>query len=201
MTGAPCRTFVPTFGLGLALWNSQIARLPESFWKRMSAAKLPSKSFVDATCQPAPGFPRSLWFSLPGNGLTLLPLLCQSARAPLSFTHKMSLEFRGSPKGEKNSINLPELSKSAIAATCQVGPVNGRLKPAGEVARRPPLPFSSQIALPPESLNRSRSPTDPNKLGPPDRKSPLKFPRRKSGMVVMASPPLRSNTHTAPRER
>src|SRR5262245_60436282 len=68
---------------------------------------------------------------------------------------------------------------------CQVGPVNGRLKPVGEVASRPPLPSSSQIALSPKLSNRNRSPNDPRR--PPALvKSPLKFPRPPSVRVVMA---------------
>src|SRR5215469_16076588 len=157
----------------------------------MSAARLPSKSFVEATCQPAPGFGRFSWLE-PENGLTLLPLLCQRARSPLSLTHKRS----AAPLGLLPAIiGFAVLSKSAMAAMCQVGPMKGRLKPFGEVARRFPLPSSSQIALSPESLNRRRSPRDP--IRPPARfvKSPLKFPRLKSVIVVMASPPPRLHAH------
>src|SRR5262245_66024715 len=79
---------------------------------------------------------------------------------------------------------------------CQVGPVNGRLEPFGEVARRPPLPFSSQIALSPKSSNRSRSPSDPRMPpGPINARSPLMFPRTKSVRVVMTSSPSRLHTH------
>src|SRR5262245_9933263 len=182
MVGAPARTLPPP-----KLCISQIARKPVSCWKRMSAEVLPSKSFAATTCQPAPGLPRFAWFSLPGNGLTLLPLLCQIARAPLSFCHKRSLAYWGLlPPGGLDV--LAKLSKSASATTCQVGPVNGRLIPSGAVPIRPPVPVSSQIALSPKLSNRNRSPPAPKRLAPIIGRSPLKFPRLASGKVVMASP-------------
>src|SRR5262245_27056826 len=116
----------------------------------------------------------------------LLPLLCQSARAPLSFNHKRS----AAPLGLLPGIpGFEVLSKSAIPAMCQVGPVNGRLIPFGEVASRPPAPFSSQIALFLKLSNRNRSPIDPSSRPPPTVKSPLKFPRLKSATVVMTHLP------------
>src|SRR5262249_223823 len=116
----------------------------------------------------------------PTNGLAFWPVLCQSARAPLSFTHKRSFAEKGlSPMLERV---LALLSKSAIAAMCQVGPVNGRLTPFVP-ARRPPLPSSSQIALSPKLSNRNRSPSDPED---PGLLSELKFPRIRSVRVVMA---------------
>src|SRR5262245_42536178 len=153
----------------------------------MSAALLASKSFVDATCQPAPGFGRFAWLE-PANGLAFWPVLCQSARSPLSFTHKRSAAPLGLlPVG---IISFPVLSKSAIAAMCQVGPVNARLTPFGAAASRPPLPSSSQIALFPKLSNRNRSPTEPKTLpGGSTGKSPLKFPRKRSVIVVMTAPP------------
>src|SRR5262249_27638937 len=115
------------------------------------------------TCQVGPGLGSACM------AVTDVPVICQSASAPLSFCHRMS------------ASRLPVVpSKSAAALTCQSGVTTGSAATLLGV-----LLFMIQTTSSPAWSRQRRSPL---KVLPSEEK--LKSERRKSVIVVIAIFPL-----------